>query len=228
MTMLVAIDSSTEIASLALARDGRLLAETTWRSGQNHTVQLAPNLTALLKLVGAETKDCGGIIVAKGPGSFNGLRVGVSFAKGLAYALAVPIVGIGTLEAAAYQYADTGLPVCVVYSAGRDEVATATYVKRDGVWQETAVPHITTLEQLAARITERTLFCGEHMVQAGPGLQLLLGGKAVIASATTDMRRAAYLLELGMKRLDAGDVDDAATLQPVYLRRPPITVAKKK
>ena len=75
--MLLAIDTSTDTASLALAQDKTVLAELTWRSKQNHTTQLLPNLNYLFGITGTEAKSLTGIIIAQGPGSFNGLRVGV-------------------------------------------------------------------------------------------------------------------------------------------------------
>jgi tRNA threonylcarbamoyl adenosine modification protein YeaZ len=226
--VLVAIDTSTDNASLALVGEGRTLAEMTWRSHQNHTIQLMPNLSYLLKLVGAEAKSLDAVIVAKGPGSFNGLRVGVSAAKGLAFSLNVPIIGVNSLEVSAYPYAETGLPVCPVFTAGRGEIATALYQKQASGWVQLKENYVTDVEKLCVEITEKTLFCGEYVPEISSRLLLLLSGKAVIASPATDLRRAAYLAELGMKRLASGDVDNVATLQPVYLRRPPITVAKHK
>ena len=128
--MLLAIDTSTDTASLALAQDETVLAELTWRSKQNHTTQLLPDLNHLFNLTGVTAKSLTAIIVAQGPGSFNGLRVGISAAKGLAFSLGIPIIGVNSLEVAAYQYAETGLPVCAIFNAGRSEIATATYQKK--------------------------------------------------------------------------------------------------
>ena len=125
--MQLAIDTSTDTASLALVQDDDVLAELTWHSGQNHSTELLPNLEYLLKITKRDIKAITAIFVARGPGSFNGLRVGVSTAKGLAFSLGIPIVGISTFEATAYPHAGTGLPVCPIFNAGRSEIATATY-----------------------------------------------------------------------------------------------------
>jgi tRNA threonylcarbamoyl adenosine modification protein YeaZ len=226
--MIAAIDTTTEIASLAIVKEGVVLAEMTWRTGQNHTIQLLPNLQHLLKLTGTVITSLTGIVVAKGPGSFNGLRVGISTAKGLAYALEIPIVGINSLEVTAYGHADTATQICPLYNAGRNEIATAMYQKRVGCWCELKEAHIATVESLCAEISEPTLFCGEYAGQISSRLSALLGDKAVFASPSTDLRRAAYLAELGRKRLESGQTDLVTTLQPLYLRRPPITVAKHK
>ncbi len=128
--MLLAIDTSTETASLALFDEGEVIAELTWRSGRNHTVELLPNLVHLLRQAEASPPSISGIIVAKGPGSFNGLRVGVSTAKGLVYTLGIPLVGISSLEVAAFPYAHSGFPICPIPNAGRGESAAATYQSR--------------------------------------------------------------------------------------------------
>ena len=89
--MLLAIDTSTDTASLALVRDSQVLAELTWYCGQNHTVELLPQLTHFLHQIESGLQAISGIIVARGPGSFNGLRVGISTAKGLAFSLGIPV-----------------------------------------------------------------------------------------------------------------------------------------
>ena len=178
--MLLAIDTSTDTASLALAQDNTVLAELTWRSKQNHTTQLLPNLNQLFTLTGITAKDLAAIIVAQGPGSFNGLRVGISAAKGLAFSLGIPIVGINGLEVAAYQYAETGLPVCAIFNAGRSEVATATYQKKYGKWQQLVKADIVTVEYLCKHITKKTIFCGEFLPAVTEQIITLLKSKAVI------------------------------------------------
>ena len=229
VSLMLAIDTSTDIASLALAKDNTVLAELTWRSYQNHTIQLTPNIDCILKLARVTPKNLTAIAIAKGPGSFNGLRVGISVAKGLAFSLEIPIIGVSSLEVEAYQYANVRLPVCPVFSAGRDEVVVAVYGKHDdSIWQEIKPAHIVNVTDLAAEIHETTLFCGEYLPQITSKLKELLGGKAVIASPVTDLRRAGFLVELAMKQLLSGNADNAATLSPIYLRRPPITGAKPR
>jgi len=130
--MQLAIDTSTDRASIAIVQDNDVLAEFTWRCGQNHTRQLLPNLEHLLRQFELNPVEITGIIVARGPGSFNGLRVGISVAKGLAFSLGIPIIGVSSLEAEAYQHAETGLPVCPIFNAGRGEIATAIIQVKTG------------------------------------------------------------------------------------------------
>ncbi len=221
--MQIAIDTSTNIAGLALVADGKILAELNWRCGQNHTAQLQSNLSFLLDRNGLDIKSADCIIVARGPGSYNGLRVGISTAKGLAFSLGVPVIGISTLEAEAYQYAETGLPVCPVLNAGREEIATAIFRKEDNRWRQIVDEHLTTIGELCAGIAEKTLFCGEYLPSVSDELAARLQEKAVTISPVTGLRRAGYLAELGLRRYQSGDYDDATTLQPRYFRGPSIT-----
>ena len=224
--MYLAIDTSTDTASLALAQEDKVLAELTWHCGQNHSTELLPRISDLLNLAKLNIQSASGIIVAKGPGSFNGLRVGISTAKGLAFSLGVPIVGISTLETEAYQHAETGLPVCPIFNARRGEIATAIYQMKHDEWKRLIAEHITTVETLCSRITTKTIFCGEFTPLIAPQLRKQLKQKAIIQSPASRLRRASFLAELGLKRLKAGDYDNPATLQPLYLRGPQITKSK--
>ena len=223
--MELAIDTSTEIASIALSHHGEVEAEMTWPSGQNHSVELVPNILHLLQQAKKSLNQIDAIIVAKGPGSFNGLRVGVGTAKGLAFASGIPLVGIGTLEVVAFQHALTGLPICPLQDAARSELATALYQLREGEWRQLIAEHITTVDELWPKIADRTLFCGRIPLHVAQELQERLGERALILAST--LRRAGYLAELGWHRLDKGEIDHPATLQPLYLRRPAVTTKRK-
>ena len=226
--MQLAIDTSTNTTSLALIQESGVLTELTWRCEQNHSVELLPRLAGLLRQTGTSLQSITGIIVARGPGSFNALRVGVSTAKGLAFSLGIPIVGISTLEAEAYQHNETGLPLCPVSNAGRGEIATAIYQMKNNQWQRITGEHITTVEALCSQITAKTLFCGEFVSSIAAELKKRLKQKATISSSPATLRRAGFLAELGQKRLQRGDYDNTATLHPLYLRRPPITERKHR
>ena len=226
--MQLAIDTSTDTASIALVQDGEVLAELTWHCGQNHTVELLPRLTYLLNQTGVNLQSTSCVIVARGPGSFNGLRVGISTAKGLAFSLGIPIIGISTLEVAAYQHAETGLPICPIFNAGREEIATALYQKKNNKWCQLTAEHITTVDALCSQITTKTIFCGEFTPLIATQLRKQLRQRAIIPPSAARLRRAGFLAELGLQRLKAGSYDNPATLQPLYLRQPPITKPKHK
>ena len=224
--MLLTIDTSTDNASIALVHGDESPTELNWCCEQNHTVELLPHLARLLDEARVDIKSISGVIVAKGPGSFNGLRAGISTAKGLAFSLGIPIIGISGLEVAAYQHAETGLPICPILNAGRGEIATAIYQKKDNRWCQLVAEHITTVDALCSGIITKTIFCGEFVPQVANELKKQLGEKAIVATA--ELPRARLLAELGKQRLEAGDCDHPTTLQPLYLRRPAITQPKHR
>ena len=225
--MEIAIDTSTGWGGIALSQDGNLLADLTWKPGQNHTSELFPNIERLLQTARADIRSLSAVFVATGPGSFNGLRAGISAAKGLAFSLHIPLVGISTLEAEALPFAFTGLPLCPIHDAGRGEIAVALYRQADN-WRQLKEEYLTTVESLCAAVNEKTIFCGE-IPPAAIGLILAsLGDKAVIPGWEQRLRRPGYIACLGWQRLQSGQEDNLAILQPIYLRQPPITQRKKK
>jgi tRNA threonylcarbamoyladenosine biosynthesis protein TsaB len=166
------------------------------------------------------------VFVCIGPGSYTGLRVGIASAKGLAFALGLPMVGVGRLEADAYQHADFAGAVCAVHRAGRGELAWAVYRNASAGWREITPPRLTTPDGLLASVRGPTLFCGEIDDELATLLGEGLGAKARFAEPASSLRRAATIAELAWRRLAAGHADDAAGLKPIYLReavfmRPP-------
>lgn len=220
--MLLAIDTSTRNASVALFNEGVVLAEITWQSAQNHSRELMPNITAATQQAKIGFTDLTAVIIARGPGSFSALRVGMSAAKGLALALSIPIVSVSTLTAIAYQQIAASLPLCAVLGAGRDEVAFNLFKKRRGQLHALGEEQIIPVETLARLVSNKTIFCGEIDEKVSTTLRDLLGNKALFLPAVTSYRRAGFVADLGWQRLQAGEVDSLETLQPVYLRRPTV------
>jgi tRNA threonylcarbamoyl adenosine modification protein YeaZ len=225
--MELALDTSTAFASIALSDNGAAIAELTWHSGQNHSRELVPNITYLLNQCNIASKSISAVFVAIGPGSFNGIRVGISTAKGLALSLNVPLVGISSMEIEAYPFACTELPVCPIHNAGRSEIATALYIM-DKQWVRLKEEHITTIDTLCQKTEQKTLFCGEITDETLDAIEKQLGELAVIPDFSSRLRRASHLATLGYKRLVKNETDNPASLQPLYLRPPSITKRKTK
>lgn len=222
--MELALDTSTAMAGVAVAEHGRLVAELTWRAGQNHTTQLYPAIEQVLKLAGTTPQGVTAIVVAIGPGTFSGLRVGVSAAKGFALANELPLAAVSTMALEAYPFAVSGLPIRPILDAGRGELAVGHFAGES----EIAPPRILTLEALCAEIQVPTLFCGEQLPLVAERLRARLGERAVLPPLSAAVRRPGNLAELGWRRLAAGQREELATLQPNYLRAPSITPPKRQ
>jgi tRNA threonylcarbamoyladenosine biosynthesis protein TsaB len=150
-------------------------------------------------------------------------------AKGLAFSLNIPLVGISTLASSSFQAAsrDPGFPVCAVMNAGRGEIAVAVYRQDGSSWLPVVPEHLASVASLCSLIQTTTIFCGEYLPSVAIEIQQRLGEKAVFVSGAALVRRASFLAVLGSRRLQAHDYDDPSTLQPLYLRAPSITQPKE-
>lgn len=241
--LLLALDTSTCYASVALARDGRVLAELTWEVGQRHSAELFDRVHSLLDIAHLAPNMLNGIAVALGPGSFNGTRVAVTAAKTLAFALDVPIYGHSTLDVIAWPYASGNSYIWSLLDAGRGQVYAAPYhswakaarypdVTESAPWTAVEAPAIMTPKELVDRLMPSHgyglpyLFVGEWRLETREALENLLGVQARFASEGS-IRRASSLAELAFARAEAGDADDPLVLEPLYLRKPNITPSAK-
>jgi tRNA threonylcarbamoyladenosine biosynthesis protein TsaB len=154
--------------------------------------------------------------VAIGPGSFTALRVGLSFAKGLALARRLPVVGIPTLDIVAAAQPVSGMPLVAVLQAGRGRLAVGWYEPGPGAWRSTGDVRVETAESLARSIHKPTIVCGE--LPAAERQRLARKRiNIVLSTAANSVRRPAILAELAWARWQAGQVDDLASLAPIYL-----------
>lgn len=217
--MLLALDTATHNISIALYDERQVWAEHTWFSDRNHTVELMPAIANVLAGLGLAPKALRGVAVAIGPGSFTGMRVALSVAKGLGLALGIPIVGVPTLDVLAEPFAGGRMPVCAVVAAGRGRFCVGLYARQRGKWGRRGAFRLASPEQLAEGISEETIFCGELNAEAQDAISAALGERALFASPAYSVRRAAILAELAWERIRAGQGDELATLAPIYLHQ---------
>lgn len=225
--MLIAIDTSTAVAGICLYDIDRsaVVDERVWQTGIRHAEQLVPQVDAALRLRGLGPADLHAIAVALGPGTFNGVRVGVATAKLLARARGLPIVGVDTLEPYAAAARGSGWLVRPLLGAARGEIATALW-RAGAVLSRLEDDRIAGPHELFVEPAELTLFTGELTDEWRAALSRL-GPRALVATPAQAVRRPALLAELGAERLRRGEVDDVATLAPIYLRPPHITAPRR-
>jgi tRNA threonylcarbamoyladenosine biosynthesis protein TsaB len=213
--MLLSVDTSTAQSGLALYDGAQVLAELLWHSRAHHTRELAPALAGLLERTGAKIDEVNAVGVAIGPGSFTSLRVGLAFAKGLSLARKLPIIGIPTLDIVAAAQPISKVQLAVVLQAGRGRLALTRYEWSSSGWQAKTEPAVTNVDALIDSIQAPIIVCGEL---TGDERQRIRKNKnALLASPAACARRPGMLAELAWRRWQAGKVDDAASLAPIYL-----------
>lgn len=223
--MLLAIDTATRFISLAIYDGQALLAEQTWQSHNNHTRQLAPAIFTLLDGCDLDMSDLTALAVSTGPGSYTGLRIGVSLAKGIAAARKLPLVGVTTLDtlAASQPYYQSGGGLIVVVQAGRGRVIVRTYRWRKGQWASRAEPQLMDWEGLLAQIDGPAYITGEIDAQ---GLEVLQTAQAkdlpiTLAPGAHRLRRAGFLAQTAWDLWQAAEnkaIFDPAKLSPIYIK----------
>lgn len=212
--LLLAIDTSTAWAGLALY-DGEVAGEVSWPAGRHGSQTVLPEIDRLLALAGRHVAELTAVAVALGPGSFSALRVGLSAAKGLAYARGCPLIGIPTLDVVSYPHRHAGQTVWAVLNAGRARVVAAPYAVTDDIWQAGAPARHGPIAEVVAQMDGPALIGGEvppEMIvalAARPDLTLL--------PPALRLRRPGVLAELAWSRLLAGQADDPVAIEPLYL-----------
>jgi tRNA threonylcarbamoyladenosine biosynthesis protein TsaB len=215
--VILAIDTATRTISVALATESELLTEETWQSENNHTIELAPTVA---KVLAQNVQHLQAITVAIGPGSFTGVRIGLGFAKGLALARGLPLIGVPTLDITIRTLAPVEHNAIAVIQAGRGRVIWARYKVEEGneIWRAVDNGAVGTWEVVAKSATEsRSLVVGEV---DEVGLKVLRESDVRVADSEKNIRRASQLAQIGWERWRAGRVDSAATLKPIYAHQP--------
>ncbi len=232
--MLLAIDTATSTASLALYNlDTRqLLAELTWQARRRQTQDLLPALPDLLRLVQLTPAAITALAVTTGPGSFTGVRIAISAAKGMALGLPQPprVVGIPTLSVTAAPYVELAgtagtADICAAIQAGRGRYNWAWYGAGDLLHRPTVDDHHAgTVADFTAALAGRTGVVwlagelGQDLLNAlAPAPDL---GHVMCVDPVSGLRRAGQLARLAALHFAAGTCDAIETLQPLYLRNP--------
>jgi tRNA threonylcarbamoyladenosine biosynthesis protein TsaB len=217
--LILAIDTSTKSASIALLRDSDILSEIFVNLDVNHSVVLLPALDYLLRLSRIEPRGIDLFACTIGPGSFTGLRVGASTIKGLALATGRPIAGVSTLEALAFNIIGSEISVCPMLDAKKDQVYTALYrTGRDYTLEKIESERVTDVRGFLQCIDEEVIFVGDGAVKYAGLISEMLPGKSYFASGCHQHVRAAVVGLLGKKKYSEGDVLDSVTFAPAYLR----------
>ena len=221
MTCLLAIDTATRYATVAVSVGGSLFSRT-WFSQHNHGVELLPRINETLSDAGRSTSDITNIAVVIGPGSFSALRVGLATAQGMALAGDVQLLPVPTFELEIEPWTDRDVPICAAIDAGSTGLAWGLFIP-DQNGYDLEKKGVGTPADLAEAIPENAVFCGESAQKLAdhvPGARIL--------SAEAPTRSADSLIRLALRKLESGESSDPSKVEITYARAPNISTPKPR
>ena len=217
---ILALETSAVAASVAICEDEALIAQSFQRTGLTHSATLMPMFEAMLKNCGMCLDEIDIIAVAAGPGSFTGLRIGVSAAKGLAWPHGKPCAGVSTLEAMAWQMTGMNGVVCACMDARRQQVYNALFEIREGIPVRLTPDRAISLDELGAELEK----FDKNQILVGDGAQLCYnafqskGYPIVMPPAHLQLQSAWGVARCALEQARVGQLTDAAGLIPQYHR----------
>ena len=226
--MILAVDTSTRFAGVALLEGGQIIGSSSWHSNHNHTAELAIAIKKILEQARKNLSNVTHLVIALGPGGFSTLKVGMSMTKGMALGLGIPIAGVSTLEAEAYAFVNSNMPICPLIGIGRGEYACAIYIAEEGNLKMERKPFVIDLEGISSLRKDNVFICGEGAQEVR---KTLFGDMKMHPGFLTyypPSLRVESLAYMGWIRRCEFNKEDIITLQPFYLRPPSIGRMKKK
>lgn len=225
----LALDTSTDISSIAISDGAEILGEHNFRHHMDLSQRLMPNIMNLLKDSKLAMSDIEAVGVSLGPGSFTGLRIGVVTAKTLAQTLGIPITGIVTLDLLAHQFDyHLGALVCPLIRVRKGEVYYAFYRTGAGTIDRLTEYEAGPIDDVVRLVLQsavcglqpdRILFCGDALEANLPALTEGLGDRVVPAPDWLSYPKASILCRLAVEKIEAGEASDPFSLVPFYIRR---------
>jgi tRNA threonylcarbamoyladenosine biosynthesis protein TsaB len=213
------IDTSTSCGSVGLIDDETVISEYLLNLPITHSERLLGAIELISKETRIAIEDLDGWAISVGPGSFTGLRIGVSTVKGLAFATQKPVAGVSTLDALAYQISSTPYLICPILDARKGEVYSAFYrFEGEGHLKRQSAYQAINPEDLVKKIKERTIFLGDGLKTYGDYLRNSLPSLAIFPSISLNVIRASGVAKLGLDLLRKGEHLDLANFTPLYIR----------
>ncbi len=230
---ILGIETTSKICSVAVLEDESLVGEYILNIKGKHSEKLFSGLNKILMDLKINIKDLNGVSVSTGPGSFTGIRVGISAVRALAQALEIPVVGVSSLDVLAFSTFPCNFIVCSVIDALRGEVYTALY--RTSVEEKIADYRLIKIEDLLRDLDEFSRLHQEKILFVGDGVPLhrkiietVLKERAVFASFRNLFPSASNVAWLGKGELQKGKGKKYSKILPLYIRRPTAELGLKK
>ena len=215
----LALDTVTPTIGVAIVNGEELLAEVYLNLGRHHAELLLPALQQTCRLAGVEINGIDLLVCTTGPGSFTGVRIGVSTLKGLGLAGGKPLVGVSALEALALNVMPTTATVCTLLDARKEQVYAGLFRMGGDGFPESVLPEsLSVLEPFLATLAGDVLFVGDGAIRYGEQISRTLAARAKFAGPLQRAIRGAAVAWIGQRRFLQGTSDDLFTLSPRYLR----------
>lgn len=214
---ILAMDTSSVNATVAVCDENRILGEYTVSNERAHSQIIMPMLESLLNHCSLTIKDIDVFAVALGPGSFTGLRIGISAMKTLAQSLSKPIIGVSSLDEVASSFFGTDKIICPIFDARRNEVYNALYLNGNKFVSERVVDFDELLIELSQK---QVIFSGDAIIKYRDKILSFNNPNWLIAPGSLSMQRASALASVALARALDSDFDNLYDLSPIYLRLP--------
>jgi tRNA threonylcarbamoyladenosine biosynthesis protein TsaB len=217
---ILGVDTSAQTGSVAVLEDDTVLAGVSVTSSRTHAKRLMYAVDATLEMAGLKIAECDGFAVTTGPGSFTGLRIGVSTVKGLGVATKKPVTGVSTLDVLAYQFPLFPYVICPVLDARKGQIYTALYECVGYMkWKKVIEDCVAEPGQWLKQIQHACLFVGDGALVYGELIRETLGSLAYFAPPYLNTVRASVVAYMGMRKILDGQIADIARLVPHYIRK---------
>ncbi len=221
---ILAIETSTMLGGIALIDDlSRLFAEIRFNVESTHSERLMIGLDHILKQTSLNISDIDVFAISIGPGSFTGLRIGLSSVKGFSYATGKPIVSVPTLEALAWHFPYAKFPVCPMLDARKKEVYTALFKWNNAEFRQvidiTSIKVEEILEKINVFCNGKIIFTGEGAILYRDKIKKIMGSRAIFPPHDKMIPSPSNIATLGIKKALQGEFSDPISLVPFYLRK---------
>ncbi len=213
------VDTSTMTAGIGIVEEDEILVEVKFSVKITYSEILLSCIDQALKNVSLKIDDLDGLAISIGPGSFTGLRIGLSTLKGLSFATEKPLASVPSLDALAYLSLYCQYPVVTMLDAKKSQVYAAIYETRDGELKRQSDYLVIDVEDLVKKVSQRSLFVGPGAKLYQKKLIELLKDKAYFSQAEQSLPSGAMVALLGSKKLMLGQFEDMVNLEPLYLRK---------
>jgi tRNA threonylcarbamoyladenosine biosynthesis protein TsaB len=225
---ILGIETSTKTGSVAIVSENAVIAQYSLNIEVTHSERLMATVDRVLKDTGVAISQFDGFAVAIGPGSFTGLRIGLSTVKGLAFATGKPVAAVPTLKALAWNLPHSAYPICPLLDARKHEVYAALYTFDGQALVQVLDERVIALSRLSEQLSGKTVFTGEaaHLFRAE--IIETFGERALFAPRSAVLPSAAAVGEIGLAMIRNGEQADPDGLTPLYIRRPEAEVAWEK